>query len=40
MNERILVLVRAIPEKSERYRYLICVAGINERNELSIQMQR
>lgn len=33
MNERILVLVRAIPEKSERYGYLICVAGINERNE-------
>jgi hypothetical protein len=33
VNERILVLVRAIPEKSERYRYLICVAGINERNE-------
>jgi hypothetical protein len=27
------VLVRAIPEKSERYGYLICVAGINERNE-------
>ena len=26
-------MVRAIPEKSERYRYLICVAGINERNE-------
>jgi len=33
LNERILVLVRAIPEKSERYGYLICVAGINERNE-------
>jgi len=33
LNERILVLVRAIPEKSERYEYLICVAGINERNE-------
>ena len=33
MNERILVLVRAIPEKSEKYGYLICVAGINERNE-------
>jgi hypothetical protein len=33
LNERILVLVRAIPEKSERFGYLICVAGINERNE-------
>ena len=33
MNERILVLVRAIPEKSERYGYLICVAGINEKSE-------
>jgi len=33
LNERILVLVRAIPEKSERYGYLICVAGINENNE-------
>jgi hypothetical protein len=33
LNERILVLVRAIPEKSERFGYLICVAGINEKNE-------
>lgn len=33
MKEKVLVLVRAIPEKSERYGYLICVAGINERNE-------
>ncbi|CAG1021709.1 hypothetical protein DOJK_01191 [Patescibacteria group bacterium] len=33
MNERILVLVRAIPEKSERYGYSICVAGLNEKSE-------
>jgi len=33
LKEKVLVLVRAIPEKSERYGYLICVAGINERNE-------
>ncbi|VVB91275.1 Uncharacterised protein [uncultured archaeon] len=33
MKEKVLVLVRAIPEKSERYGYLICVAGINEKNE-------
>lgn len=33
MKEKVLVLVRAIPEKSERYGYLICVAGINESNE-------
>ncbi|HHT9139158.1 MAG TPA: hypothetical protein ACFYEK_18185 [Candidatus Wunengus sp. YC60] len=33
MKEGVLVLVRAIPEKSERYGYLICVAGINESNE-------
>lgn len=33
MKEKVLVLVRAIPEKSERYGYLICVAGINEGNE-------
>ncbi|HEY9245740.1 MAG TPA: hypothetical protein VIO11_02730 [Candidatus Methanoperedens sp.] len=33
MKEKILVLVRAIPEKSDRYGYLICVAGINENND-------
>jgi len=33
LNERILVLVRAIPEKSERYGYSICVAGLNEKSE-------
>lgn len=33
MKEKVLVLVRAIPEKSERYGYLICVAGINEKSE-------
>ena len=33
MKERILVLTRAIPEKSEKYGRLVCVAGINGNNE-------
>lgn len=31
--ERILVLVRAIPEESKKYGYTVCVAGLNENNE-------
>ena len=33
MNENILVLVRAIPEKSRKYEHLVCVAGINKKGE-------
>jgi len=33
MIEQILVLVRAIPELSKKYGYLVCVAGINSKNE-------
>ncbi|CAG0964442.1 hypothetical protein METP3_01048 [Methanosarcinales archaeon] len=33
MNEKILVLVRTIPEKSATYENLVCVAGINDRGE-------
>ncbi|MBC2693885.1 MAG: hypothetical protein HF982_01095 [Desulfobacteraceae bacterium] len=34
MKENILVLVRATPEKSNRHGHLVCVAGINEDNNL------
>ena len=33
MKERILVLARAIPERSEKYGRLVCVAGINDDNK-------
>ncbi len=33
MNEKILVLVRTIPEKSAKYENLVCVAGINNNGE-------
>ncbi len=33
MKERVLILVRAIPKKSEKYGRLVCVAGINDDNE-------
>ena len=33
MNEKILVLVRTIPEKSATYEHLVCVAGINNNGE-------
>lgn len=33
MNENILVLVRATPEKSSNHGHLVCVAGINENRE-------
>ena len=32
-TEQILVLVRAIPEKSNKYGYRVCVAGINDDSE-------
>ncbi len=32
-TENILVLVRAIPEKSRKYGHIVCVAGINENKE-------
>ena len=34
MKEKVLVLVRAIPEKSRKHGYISCVAGINENGEL------
>ncbi len=33
MKEKILVLVRAMPEESRKYGYSVCVAGINESSE-------
>jgi hypothetical protein len=33
LNEKILVLVRTIPEKSATYEHLVCVAGINNNGE-------
>lgn len=33
MKERILVLVRACPEKSRKHGHRVCVAGITERGE-------
>ncbi len=33
MKETITVLARAIPEESEKYGRLVCVAGLNEQNE-------
>lgn len=32
-KESILILVRAIPEKSKKYGHKVCVAGINEKGE-------
>ncbi|ABE52086.1 hypothetical protein [Methanococcoides burtonii] len=32
--EQVLVLVRATPEKSKRYGHTVCVAGVNQNNEL------
>ncbi|WP_135612741.1 hypothetical protein [Methanococcoides sp. AM1] len=34
VTEQVLVLVRATPEKSVKYGYTVCVAGINQDNEL------
>ena len=33
MNERLLVLVRAIPEKRKKGSYVVCVAGITDKGE-------
>lgn len=33
MKERILILVRAMPEESRKHGHNVCVAGINENGE-------